>query len=146
MDLNDVTVIIDGVDKTRMIEICDKHGGFYYIKFINNDKIYNYNINTNRVRIFNNNVKDDDVFTYLKKIAKLNPLKDKKDGNLLLKKYNSIRYVPEGSVLKRYLNASINTMAIKASNDYIFPFGANNSQIEAVKNAFKYQVSIIEGP
>ena len=146
MDLNDVTVIIDGVDKTRMIEICDKHGGFYYIEFINNDKIYNYNINTNRVRIFNNNVKDDDVFTYLKKIAKLNPFKDKKDGNLLLKKYNSIRYVPEGSVLKRYLNASINTMAIKASNDYIFPFGANNSQIEAVKNAFKYQVSIIEGP
>ena len=89
MDLNDVTVIIDGVDKTRMIEICDKHGGFYYIKFINNDKIYNYNINTNRVRIFNNNVKDDDVFTYLKKIAKLNPLKDKKDGNLLLKTQTS---------------------------------------------------------
>ena len=146
MDLNDVTIIIDGIDKTRMIANCDKRGGFYYIKFINNDKIYNYSIKTNRVRIFNNNVKDDDVFTYLKKIAKLNPLKDKKDGNLLLEKYNSIQYVPEGSVLKRYLNASLNHVENKEFDDYIFPFGANNSQIEAVKNAFKYQVSIIEGP
>ena len=146
MDLNDVTIIIDGIDKTRMIANCNKRGGFYYIKFINNDKIYNYSIKTNRVRIFNNNVKDDDVFTYLKKIAKLNPLKDKKDGNLLLEKYNSIQYVPEGSVLKRYLNASINYVENKSFDDYIFPFGANNSQIAAVKNAFKYQVSIIEGP
>lgn len=146
MDLNDFTIIIDGMDKTRMIATCEKRGNFYYIKFTNNDKIYSYSIKTNRVRIFSNNVKDDAVFTYFKEIAKLNPLKDKKDGNLLLKKYNSIRFVPEESVLKKYLNASINTVANKAYNDYIFPFGANNSQIEAVKNAFKYQVSIIEGP
>ena len=146
MDLNDVTIIIDGIDKTKKIANCDKRDVVYYIKFTNNDKIYNYSIKTNRVHIFNNNVKDDDVFTYLKKIAKLNPLKDKKDGNLLLEKYNSIKYVAEGSVLKRYLNASINSVVNKAFDDYIFPFGANNSQIEAVKNAFKYQVSIIEGP
>ena len=61
MDLNNVSIIIDGIDKTRMITACDKRGGLYYIKFINNDKIYKYSIKTNRVRIFSNNVKDDNM-------------------------------------------------------------------------------------
>ena len=39
MDLNDVTIIIDGIDKTRMIANCNKRGGVYYIKFINNLKL-----------------------------------------------------------------------------------------------------------
>lgn len=29
---------------------------------------------------------------------------------------------------------------------YIFPFGVNESQLEAVENAFSSQISIIEGP
>lgn len=30
--------------------------------------------------------------------------------------------------------------------DLIYPFGINETQYEAVKNAFKFQISIIEGP
>ena len=49
--------------------------------------------------------------------------------------------------LARYLNPS-SVQVSKRGHEYIpiFPFGCNNSQYKAVKNAMENQISVIQGP
>ena len=49
--------------------------------------------------------------------------------------------------LAKYLNP-LSEQANKKRDDYtpIFPFGCNNSQYKAVKNAMENQISVIQGP
>lgn len=88
------------------------------------------------------------VFEYIKQIAGLSDIKNEETGEkLLAKTYEKISFVGEDVALAKYLNPS-SMSAGKKGDDYIpiFPFGCNNSQYKAVKNAMENQVSVIQGP
>lgn len=88
-----------------------------------------------------------DVFSYLKEVAKLSGIKDESTGDSVLGKvYENMTYVGEDIALAVYLNPCC--MRGTKENNYvpIFPFGCNNSQYKAVKNAMENQISVIEGP
>lgn len=88
------------------------------------------------------------VFEYLKKIAGLSDLRNEETGEkLLFKKFEQIFFVGSDTALAQYLNPSL-LPNVKQESEYapIFPFGCNNSQYQAVKNALENQISIIQGP
>ena len=56
-------------------------------------------------------------------------------------------YVGNDVALAKYLNPST-LHTFDGNSDYVpvFPFGCNNSQYQAVKNAMENQISVIQGP
>lgn len=88
------------------------------------------------------------VFEYIKQIAGLSNLKNEETGEKLLsKKFDKISFVGSDVALAKYLNPS-SVQVSKMGHEYIpiFPFGCNNSQYKAVKNAMENQISVIQGP
>ncbi len=87
------------------------------------------------------------VFEYLKQIAGLSDLRNEETGEKLLsKRFDKITFVDGNVALAKYLNPS--SLKQKRTGQYIpiFPFGCNNSQYKAVKNAMENQISVIQGP
>ena len=90
------------------------------------------------------------VLAYIKQIAQVSNLRNEETGeNLLTKQYEKVNFVGENIVLAKYLNPAL----LQRGKDKkecgfvpIFPFGCNNSQYKAVKNAMESQISIIQGP
>lgn len=88
------------------------------------------------------------VFEYIKQIAGLSNLKNEETGEKLLsKKFDKISFVSSDVALAKYLNPS-SLKGKRTGREYIpiFPFGCNNSQYKAVKNAMENQISVIQGP
>ncbi len=88
------------------------------------------------------------VFEYIKEIANLSDIKNKETGEKLLpKRFDKISFVGSDIALAKYLNPS-SLQVEKRECEYIpiFPFGCNNSQYKAVKNAMENQISVIQGP
>ena len=88
------------------------------------------------------------VFEYIKHIAGLSEIKNEETGEkLLAKRFEKISFVGDDVALAKYLNPSSMNVGQKG-HDYIpiFPFGCNNSQYKAVKNAMENQISVIQGP
>ena len=88
------------------------------------------------------------VFEYIKQIAGLSNLKNEETGEKLLsKKFDKISFVGSDVALAKYLNPS-SLKGKRTGREYIpiFPFGCNNSQYKAVKNAMENQISVIQGP
>ena len=88
------------------------------------------------------------VFEYIKQIAGLSNLKNEETGEKLLsKKFDKISFVGSDVALAKYLNPS-SLQGKRTEREYIpiFPFGCNNSQYRAVKNALENQISVIQGP
>ena len=88
------------------------------------------------------------VFEYIKQIAGLSNLKNEETGEKLLsKKFAKISFVGSDVALAKYLNPS-SLQGKRTGREYIpiFPFGCNNSQYKAVKNAMENQISVIQGP
>lgn len=88
------------------------------------------------------------VFEYIKQIAGLiNPGNEDKGERLLSKRFNKISFIGNDIALAKYLNPS-SSQGSKIKHEYtpIFPFGCNNSQYKAVKNAMENQFSVIQGP
>lgn len=89
-----------------------------------------------------------DLFEYIKQIAYLSDLKNEETGEkILAKRFEKISFVGDDVVLAKYLDPS----KLKQNNVGheaipIFPFGCNNSQYKAVKNAMENQISVIQGP
>lgn len=87
------------------------------------------------------------AFDYLKRIAQINEL-GKDDGNegILSSLYQNIDFIDDTLVAAPYLDAGRYKPSSIHSSDLIFPFGCNESQAKAVKNAFEKQISVIQGP
>ena len=88
------------------------------------------------------------VFEYIKQIADLSNIRNEETGEKLL--YNrlaKISFVDSDVALAKYLNPSL-LQEKRIGREYIpiFPFGCNNSQYKAVKNAMENQISVIQGP
>ena len=87
------------------------------------------------------------VFQYIKQIATLSNLKNDETGEKLLeKKFEQMDFVGKEVALAKYLNPSLEISKSKQPCTPIFPFGCNNSQYQAVKNAMENQISVIQGP
>ena len=86
-------------------------------------------------------------FDYYKEISKVVSVRTEEGKSLLTDEYEGINFISNDTALYKYLNpkTSINKMNVNLNN-IIFPFGANKSQFQAVKNAMSSQISIIEGP
>ena len=88
------------------------------------------------------------VFEYIKQIAGLSDIRNEETGEKLLsKRFDKISFVGSDVALAKYLNPS-SVQVSKMGHEYIpiFPFGCNNSQYKAVKNAMENQISVIQGP
>ena len=90
----------------------------------------------------------EDVFEYIKQIAGLSDIRNKETGEkLLVKKFEKISFVGNDVALAKYLNPlELHTDKMRHEYSLIFPFGCNNSQYQAVKNAMENQISVIQGP
>lgn len=92
--------------------------------------------------------KSANVLEYIKQIAGLSDIRNEETGEkLLAKRFEKICFVGSDTALARYLNPS-SLQGGKTKREYvpIFPFGCNNSQYQAVKNAMEHQISVIQGP
>ena len=95
-----------------------------------------------------NQSRSANVFEYIKQIAGLSDIRNEETGEkLLAKRFEKISFVADDVALAKYLNpSSLQTGKMKREYIPIFPFGCNNSQYKAVKNAMENQVSVIQGP
>ena len=80
-------------------------------------------------------------FNYFKELA----MSHGEDYNFLASMYEKLGYKREKNILTKYLNLE-KIKSIYSNNDFIYPFGLNLSQKEAVENAFSKNISVIEGP
>lgn len=66
--------------------------------------------------------------------------------NVLKGKYDKIRVIPRVSVLHDYLESTPVQVKENIDRTVVYPFGFNMSQKEAVENAMRSKISLIEGP
>ena len=95
-----------------------------------------------------NQSQSSNVFEYIKQIAGLSNIRNEETGEKLLsKRFDKISFVGSDVALAKYLNPS-SLQGKRTAREYIpiFPFGCNNSQYKAVKNAMENQISVIQGP
>lgn len=95
-----------------------------------------------------NQSQSSNVFEYIKQIAGLSNIRNEETGEKLLsKRFDKISFVGSDVALAKYLNPS-SLQGKRTGREYIpiFPFGCNNSQYKAVKNAMENQISVIQGP
>lgn len=89
--------------------------------------------------------KSKNVFEYLKEISALSEIPSESGDVLLRKRYEMLGFVPENTALSVYLNSKKDIQR-HLVQDVIFPFGCNQSQYKAVRNALDNQLSVIQGP
>ena len=89
--------------------------------------------------------KSRNVFQYLTEVSELSDIHNDKGENVLKKNYDRISFIPDNRALSLYLDSGKPSQRLNC-NGVIFPFGCNQSQYKAVKNALTNQLSIIQGP
>ncbi len=119
-----------------------------YYKILFNDgatKILSSNLLKSSDSKINNNAFD--YFNYFKDISNIVSIKTEEDESLLNKAYQKILFIEKDRALYSYLNPNIKPKKQKEYDSILlFPFGINQSQYKAVKNAMDNQISVIEGP
>lgn len=80
---------------------------------------------------------------YLKEISKTFLIEKE---SILYKQFSNIKSIDNKYVLSSFLFPDEFPNKVFHSNNIIFPFGSNLSQLKAVSNAFENKISIIEGP
>lgn len=90
----------------------------------------------------------EDVFGYIKKTAELSELRNDKTGEKILAgRLEKIGFIGGDTALAKYLSPDLRqSKGNRQEYIPIFPFGCNNSQYKAVKNAMENQFSVIQGP
>lgn len=87
---------------------------------------------------------DNNIFNYYQSIAREMIIQDN-EKSIIEKSYKKIKNINKHSALHAYLTQNSSTLS--HNGDFLlFPFGTNQSQYQAVKNALNSQISIIEGP
>lgn len=131
----------------RLIENAVEYGDKYVVvNYPNDPKNYVMKLeNTNIVA--SSDLKNENIFSYFTDIVKervrlANP-NDKSMPENIERQLNKVT-PHKGTALHAYFygeNQNRNPL-----EHYIFPFGLNESQLEAIEHAFSSQISIIEGP
>lgn len=134
-------------DIYQLIDKATEYGGKYVVVNYPNDQ-KKYVMKSENVNIIaSSGMKNESVFSYFTEIVKervrhASPTNKPMTENIerQLKKITPYK----GTALHSYCygkNEARDSLA-----HFIFPFGLNESQLEAVENAFSSQISIIEGP
>ncbi len=143
------TLFIQTKRKTHKVPIQSAvtYGGRYtVIQYLNSNKIYimkTADVRIHRVFCY----QEHPVFQYFLSTMKSRiHLKKENDPRILENVLRQLEQVPSltGTALYAYCTKSI--QSLPESLGIIYPFGINESQIQAVENAFKSQISIVEGP
>ncbi|WP_288301292.1 AAA domain-containing protein [uncultured Brachyspira sp.] len=129
-------------------------GNLYNInKILKFDLYYKIFFNDNSTKVtsvkslqYNSSKNNDNIFDYFKEIANIVSIKTEDGEALLNRAYQKILFVEKWTALYSYLNPSIKPKDKEFNSILIFPFGINQSQYQAVKNAMENQISVIEGP
>lgn len=129
-------------------------GNLYNInKILKFDLYYKIFFNDNSTKVtsikslqYNSSENNNNIFDYFKEIANIVSIKTEDGEALLNRAYQKILFVEKWTALYSYLNPSIKLKDKEFNSILIFPFGINQSQYQAVKNAMENQISVIEGP
>lgn len=129
-------------------------GNLYNInKILKFDLYYKIIFNDNSTKVtsikslqYNPSENNNNIFDYFKEIANIVSIKTEDGEALLNRAYQKILFVEKWTALYSYLNPSIKLKDKEFNSILIFPFGINQSQYQAVKNAMENQISVIEGP
>lgn len=129
-------------------------GNLYNIdKILKFDLYYKIIFNDNSTKVtsikslqYNSSENNNNIFDYFKEIANIVSIKTEDGEALLNRAYQQILFVEKWTALYSYLNPSIKPKDKEFNSILIFPFGINQSQYQAVKNAMENQISVIEGP
>ena len=119
---------------------------YYRIEFLNG-KISEYK--EEQLSVSKSALEDNDskrIFKYFTEVSKINKIITE-DGIISLSDYyDKLTFIDENTVLGCYLNPSLMRRRSNGYKHLLFPFYSNLSQMKAVDNALKSQVSIIQGP
>ena len=120
---------------------------YYIVRFIESNEWY-IMLKSNNILSQSTNIKDGDIYKYFLQVAKerMKVTKGKANKTIAENVLNQFdKLLPYNQTcLNAYLTKSVRKTISK--EHLIFPFGINETQMEAVSNAFKSQISIIEGP
>ena len=89
---------------------------------------------------------NQDLFSYFKETAEALSLVSENGINILSAQYSRIKAISGETVLSKYFDKSSINTGRTLPGILIYPFGLNQSQKQAVENAFSSQISIIQGP
>lgn len=138
-------IFILGVDVTDKIAYWVKKGEFFEVKFKNYSKIYRYS--SDKVHFENALDALNPIQDYLVACSQFCPIGNDADENLLRRKFvETISKVNKDSVFKFFVNPNSFVPQKVNQQSLLFPFGCNNSQYTAVRNALSNRISIIQGP
>ncbi|TXJ37861.1 AAA domain-containing protein [Brachyspira aalborgi] len=149
---NNFKIFINPLNIENKIEF--NLGNLYNInKILKFDLYYKIFFNDNSTKVtsvkslqYNSSKNNNNIFDYFKEIANIVSIKTEDGEALLNRAYQKILFVEKWTALYSYLNPSIKPKDKEFNSILIFPFGINQSQYQAVKNAMENQISVIEGP
>lgn len=128
-------------------EFVGKDAAYIHVCFKNNVERDYYKSQLDIQESYLNKKDAANVFDYIKETSKLSNLKNESNGEQLLpKKFKKISFLRSDVALTKYLNPKSLKESIDGEYMPIFPFGCNNSQYVAVKQAMENQISVIQGP
>lgn len=145
IDPQSTIVVVKGRQIVGIKEILD-FGKFYRI--VKKDK-RDISYRHNEIQLINNCLSDKRVgnlFDYFRETAATVSLITDKGINILNRQYQKVTSVRDDTVLASYLDTTKEAQPRKPQSLLIYPFGLNQSQKQAVENAFSSQISIIQGP
>lgn len=157
MDDKKIVIIAKGKNISSRVKCCEYNDitGKWDVIF-NDDTVFHYS--RNNIVIYRNVLNDQEAkstFEYLREIAELTGIKAQNDNestekdkkNILSGQYNKIDFLSDNTVAAVYLNPDKYSEGTGLDDSApIFPFGCNESQFQAVKNALANRISVIEGP
>lgn len=141
----------NGIEKEKTDEVSDirfdEDKKLWSVRFGNSERAYYYK--PENVRIVRNCLsekKSGSVYDYLLKTAAFSEIENSNGDNLLVKTLERNRVVDEKSALALYLNPEKTEEINHVCENFIFPFGCNNSQYRAVTTALGNRITVIQGP
>lgn len=123
-----------------------KGHNYYHIRFMNGSEASYKDTELEIVESCLTDAETSNVFEYIKQVSALSNLEDDKGEKILAKKFETMSFVGENVALAKYLNPSSDKSNQDKNWTPIFPFGCNNSQYKAVKDAMENQITVIQGP
>lgn len=88
----------------------------------------------------------NDRFAYFRELSHVDTLLGNDGQPILGKRYDKIDFVRDDSILRAYLRGTEFESETHVGRTFIYPFGFNASQKQAVDNALNHRLSVIEGP
>ena len=140
-------LIVKDKSKIDWIEKAESYGRKYTVVYYPNNSRPYVMLSENIQIVSETNLKNEDIFHYFTQVAQARiehaDEHNKGIAENVLRQLDKITPHPD-TVLHAY--CSVTNQKRQPPQHFIYPFGINESQLKAVKQAFASQISIIEGP